>query len=56
MTSSNRKQTVAIGAALIAGALAAAVTYVLCIRPRWRRYVADIGHHLLNVVEGLTRR
>ncbi len=44
-----QKKRMAIGAALLAGTVAASVVYLLYVRPKWRRYVVEIGHHILNV-------
>lgn len=46
----------AVGAALIAGTVAASVAYLLYMRPQWRRYVVEIGRHLLTVAEGISNR
>lgn len=56
MPNDRRVVTTAVTTALIAGAVAAGVAYVMHIRPQWRRYVVDIGKHLLDVAEGMLRR
>lgn len=40
----------------MAGAAGAVVAYLFFVRPKWRRYVVDIGHHLLNLAEGMQPR
>ena len=54
--SDNRRTTAAVGAALAAGVVAAGVAYLLFLRPQWRRHVVEIGHHLLEVAEGMVKR
>jgi len=49
-----QQKMVAIGAALLAGTVAASVVYLLYIRPKWRRHVVEIGHHLLNVAGSIS--
>jgi hypothetical protein len=56
MTNDQRKMTMAIGAAVLAGTVAAGVAYVLHIRPQWRRHIVEAGRHLLNVAEGMLWR
>ena len=51
-----RKKAVAIGAAVTAGVVAAGIVYLMYLRPQWRRQVVEIGHHLLNVAEGVLKR
>ena len=52
----DRKSWSGVGAALAAGVVAAGVAYLLYHRPQWRRHVVEIGHHLLNVAEGMVGR
>lgn len=51
-----RTQRIALGAALIAGLIAATITYLLHMRPQWRRHVSAVGRHLLGIAEGMGRR
>lgn len=53
--SDNRHHALAIGAAIAAGVIAATVTYLFATRPHWRRHVVDVGHHALNLAEGMLR-
>jgi hypothetical protein len=51
-----RRKAVIIGAAVTAGVVAAGVVYLLYVRPQWRRYVVEAGHHVLNITESLVKR
>jgi len=53
---SQKKNWTALGTALAAGIVAGGVAYLLYHRPQWRRHVVEIGHHLLNVAEGMITR
>ena len=51
-----RRKTAVIGAAAVAGVVAAGIVYLLYRKPHWRRQVVEVGHHLLNFAEGIIKR
>ncbi len=50
-----RRKTLAFGAAVVAGVVAAGVAYLLYLRPQWRRQVVEVGRQLLNAADGILR-